>query len=157
MPTATAGLNAPPEMLPSANAIATTVKPDGEGVKGIDRRALSCGNVQHDVGERKRADEFRDERVANIRVAGRKHRRTFEQQRDFGGGGGGEDLRDEIERNIAGGAASAQPDDEHGGTGVNDRRADGQDEKEGADEFNEVFFHEVVSFWVSVIFLHAVC
>ena len=144
---------------------------DREAVIGIARRGFRRSDVQNDVAKRERADEFRDERVADIRVASRESGTAFKLQREQSGGRSPKHLRDEIKRHIAGAAAPAQPDrngdcrivvtardvsaridHDHqrctdgerrqiAGAGIDDRHADGQNEKESADEFNEILFH----------------
>ena len=83
---------------------------DRQSVGGIAARAFRRGHVQHDVAERERVEEFRDERARHVGHH-RLHRGiALHEQHDGGGRRGAEDLRDPVGHDVGGRAAAA---DEH--------------------------------------------
>src|SRR6185369_8067647 len=131
------------------------------------------GDVEDDVGESERADEFRDQGGQDVQVGGvaAAGRFTFQVKDDEGCGQGADDLGDHVGNDICLGATSAQPDGQgdggvimragdvaagvdhdhqgqadrqrrEGRSRVDDVHTDGQDQKECADKFYEIFFHD---------------
>ncbi len=106
-PTATAGLNAAPEISPTAKAPDSTVKPIARPKIGVPRRRLGRGHVQHDVDECEREEELDDARCR----CGCNERRGLlhlEEQHDPGSEGGADDLSNHVRNHIPHGTPSPQ-------------------------------------------------
>ena len=170
-PTATAGLNAPPEIAADRERAGHDRHADGQSVEGIAGGALGGGGIHHHVSQREGEQKLRHESRRDILDLHRRAALADQEDRHQRGHDAGGHLGHPVGNDVLGFTAAA---DEHGqgdggivvragdvaagedhdhqrradgqrrndaGRARNDGAADGEHEEERADEFSDVFVH----------------